>query len=79
MLVRSTSTVRSAVASLQSCSGINNNINGGSGTTSGVGMIGGIEDCMGRHHDIVVDRLQINDTLNRFLAPGEQDFENMAL
>ena len=38
-----------------------------------------ITDWMVRHHDIVVDLRQINITLNRFSAPGEQDFENMAL
>ena len=38
-----------------------------------------ITDLMGRHRGIFVDRHQKNITLNRFLAPGEQDFENMAL
>ena len=32
-----------------------------------------------RHSAIVVDRRRINDTLIRFLAPGERDFENLAL
>ena len=50
-----------------------------SGTTSGVWVIRGIDDCTGIHHAIVVDCRGINDTLNRFSAPGEHDFENLAL